>query len=108
MCNPFEEINRRLDFMEHLLRQILSQSTSVAPKQQELEQVENPIKVDEVARILNVSIAAVYQNKSIPRHKRNNRLRFFRSEILAYIKDQPSSPPIQVEPYKPRKRKWRS
>lgn len=42
-------------------------------------------KIDEVAHRLIVSITAVCQNKSIPRHKQNSHL-FFRSEILTHIK----------------------
>jgi predicted DNA-binding transcriptional regulator AlpA len=48
---------------------------------------ESPINVQRVAELLGISTGAVYQLKTIPRRKIHGRLRFFESEILAYINE---------------------
>lgn len=102
MTNPFEELQGQLTRIESYLLQLLRQQNAATT---ERAQAERPISIKEAAKILSLSVGAIYQNPDIPRHKRNNKLRFFESELLNYIKnkDQVEAPP--PEPYIPRKRR---
>jgi hypothetical protein len=104
MENPFEALQNQLSRIESLMIQILQRElVSTQPRQ------EQPISIERVAELLDLSVSAVYQNRNIPRHKRDHRIRFFESEILDYIKNGPkeadlASDLITRRPYRKRRR----
>lgn len=92
MENPFETFSNQLARIEHLLVQVLKREAI----QDSSENDEMPITIEEVAELLGLSVSAVYQNKNIPRHKRDHRVRFFKSEIMTYIKQGDTQQPSQL------------
>ena len=49
----------------------------------------NPLKIKEVAKLTSLTVSTLYgyvQRCEIPFHKKNNRLYFFKSEIIDWIK----------------------
>lgn len=53
------------------------------------QETENPLSIREVATLTGLKVATLYgycQRREIPYHKRGNRLRFFKAEIINWIK----------------------
>lgn len=94
MENPFEEFSKQLARIEGMLAQVLKREEPQAT----LADTEQPISIEKVAEMLGLSVSAVYQNKNIPRHKRDHRVRFFASEIMTYMK-QGDTPTISQPLY---------
>ncbi len=83
MNNPFEVLETRLE-------QLLAQQTETNRLPRELlaqrpTEAEEWMTLSETAKLLNLTESGLYQNKTVPRHKRNNRLYFKRSEVVSYI-----------------------
>lgn len=58
-------------------------------KAQPLPEPENPIAIKEVAEVTGLTVPTLYgycQRNEIPYHKKGNRLYFFKSEIIEWIK----------------------
>jgi predicted DNA-binding transcriptional regulator AlpA len=83
MNNPFSEIDARLSNIETLILDIKHQ-----PKQSQPE-AENPLNIDEVVKLTGYTKPTLYlycQKNTIPHHKKNGRLFFFKSEIIDWIR----------------------
>lgn len=104
MENPFEALQQQMNRMEGLMLQILKRDEYKVEKR-----AEKPISIEEAAKLLGLSESAVYHNKKIPRHKQGQRLRFFESEILDYIKNGPKqanpSQPLHISGQRRNRRK---
>ena len=85
MNNPFESIESRLAHIENLILDIKH-----SPKQtKSLSEEELPILIKDAAALLGITVPTVYGKVSrneVPYIKRGNRLYFFQSQILKYIK----------------------
>jgi len=54
-----------------------------------LQESDNPLSIKDVAELTGLSVATLYgycQRREIPYHKRGNRLRFFKLEIINWIR----------------------
>jgi predicted DNA-binding transcriptional regulator AlpA len=83
MNNPFSEIDARLSNIETLILDIKHQ-----PKRSQPE-AENPLNIDEVVKLTGYTKPTLYlycQKNTIPHHKKNGRLFFFKSEIIDWIR----------------------
>ena len=52
-------------------------------------EIETPLNINEVAKLTELSVPTLYgycQRNEIPFYKKGNRLKFFKSEIIAWIK----------------------
>lgn len=81
---------------EHLVafaEVLLQNRIKVNPSSLDFE--ESPMNVKEVAKLLDVSVQHIYfltSNKKIPHHKMSGKkLHFFKSEVIAYIKENRQS-----------------
>jgi len=84
MKNPFEILDNRLSNIENLLLDIKHK-----PKVESKHDPDNPLSIKDVAELTGLSVATLYgycQRKEIPYHKTGNRLRFFKTEIITWIK----------------------
>ncbi|MCG8858902.1 helix-turn-helix transcriptional regulator [Tenacibaculum finnmarkense] len=73
-----------LELQKELKALLLSKETN---QPQELEE---PINIKEVAKLTELSVATLYgyvQRCEIPNYKKGNRLKFFKSEIIDWIKE---------------------
>ena len=53
------------------------------------QEIDNPLSIRDVATLTGLTVATLYgycQRREIPYHKRGNRLRFFKAEIINWIK----------------------
>ncbi|CAM1352365.1 helix-turn-helix domain-containing protein [Tenacibaculum insulae] len=63
---------------------LLSKSTSQQPE------LEEPINIKEVSKLTELSVPTLYgyvQRNEIPHYKKGNRLKFFKTEIINWVKD---------------------
>ncbi|MCG8902409.1 helix-turn-helix domain-containing protein [Tenacibaculum finnmarkense] len=84
MNNPFAQIDARLSNIENL---ILSLNQRPTNQPQELEE---PINIKEVSRLTELSIPTLYgyvQRNEVPHYKKGNRLKFFKTEIIFWVKE---------------------
>ncbi|MCG8827619.1 helix-turn-helix domain-containing protein [Tenacibaculum dicentrarchi] len=84
MNNPFAQIDARLSNIENL---ILSLNQTPTNQPQELEE---PINIKEVAKLTELSVPTLYgyvQRNEVPYYKKGNRLKFFKSEIIDWLKE---------------------
>ena len=54
------------------------------------DQIETPLNIKEVSKLTELSVPTLYgyaQRNQIPYYKKGNRLRFFYSEIISWIKE---------------------
>ncbi|WP_370408272.1 helix-turn-helix domain-containing protein [Tenacibaculum dicentrarchi] len=76
-------LNEVLELQKELKNLILSKETS---SQSELE---TPLNIKEVAKLTQLSVPTLYlyvSGRKIPHYKQGNKLRFFKSEIIDWIK----------------------
>ena len=74
---------------DQLKEQIEELKILIIKEKQVVKEVENPLRIKEVAKYLTKSTATIYgyvQQKKIPHYKRGNKLWFFKTEILDWIK----------------------
>ncbi|GAB3959060.1 hypothetical protein GCM10028805_54450 [Spirosoma harenae] len=92
MENPFEIIQQEIRHLQGLVSQLLARPVSVR------DEPELPIFMEVAEKILGVSQSTIYKHiKDIPHYKRNGKLYFFQSELLAYIRGElPQSEPKTV------------
>ena len=53
------------------------------------QETDNPLSIKDVAELTGLKVATLYgycQRREIPYHKRGNRLRFFKAEIINWIR----------------------
>ena len=84
MNNPFETLDKRLCNIENILFDIKH-----IPKTEPQAEIETPIQLDDVVPITGLSKPTLYgkvQRNEIPHHKQGNRLYFFKSEIVNWIR----------------------
>jgi predicted DNA-binding transcriptional regulator AlpA len=85
MNNPFETIESRLCNIENLILDLKfppSQNTSL------LLEDKDPKNIDEIVELTGYKKKTLYgycQNNTIPHHKKNGRLFFFKAEIIDWI-----------------------
>lgn len=75
---------------------LLSKPTS---QQSELEE---PINIKEVSKLTQLSVPTLYgyvQRNETPHYKKGNRLKFFKSEIINWIKEDKVKKISEIEPY---------
>lgn len=80
-------INEFEVLIENSVKRALSKNGSLQPN---LEVVETPLNMDNLEKLTGYSKQTLYgycQKSSIPHHKKNGRLFFFKSEIIDWIKD---------------------
>lgn len=85
MNNPFETIESRLCNIENLILD-LKHPTSQNPSLHIEDK--DPKSIDEIVQLTGYKKKTLYgycTNKTIPHHKKNGRLFFFKSEIIAWI-----------------------
>ena len=76
------------------LKEIILQNTK------QPEQPETPIYLEEAAELLGIEKPTLYSKVSrreVPFHKRGNRLYFFKSELLDYIKEGRKKTTAEIE-----------
>ncbi|TJY38201.1 helix-turn-helix transcriptional regulator [Pontimicrobium aquaticum] len=86
MNNPFEYIEARLDKIEILLLDIIQNPNNMSG-----DKHDNPIDIKAVSELTGLSVPTLYgycHRREIPFHKIGNRSKFFRNEILAWIKSK--------------------
>lgn len=71
-------------------------------KDETVSETDNPLSIDEVIKLTGYTKHTIYgycQKKSIPHHKKNGRLFFFKSEIVDWIKTgkQKTRKEVEVE-----------
>jgi len=91
MNNPFESIESRLSIIEELILDIKHQNFN-KPNQSEIELL---LDIKKAAELLNLKVATIYSKvhkNEIPFMKKGNRLYFFKSELLEYIKEGRNTP----------------
>ncbi|HEY9222335.1 MAG TPA: helix-turn-helix domain-containing protein [Lutibacter sp.] len=82
--NPFDVLHSEIIELKSLVIQLLGK-----PNNNEVETQDNPLTIKEVASLVNLSIPTIYgyvQKNNIPHYKNGNRLVFFRSEIIDWLK----------------------
>ncbi|TVZ16407.1 helix-turn-helix domain-containing protein [Maribacter sp. MAR_2009_72] len=86
MKNPFESIESRLAQIENLILDIKHH-----PEQKKsLPNEELPILIKEASTLLGLTVPTMYgkvNKNEIPYLKRGNRLYFFKSQLIEYIKE---------------------
>ena len=84
MNNPFENLDKRLSNIENLLLDIKHE-----PQHKSQPEPDNPLNIKEVVKLTGYTKPTLYgycQRNEIPYHKKGNRLYFFKSEIIDWIK----------------------
>ncbi|MBE7686268.1 helix-turn-helix domain-containing protein [Tenacibaculum piscium] len=64
------------------------------------QELEEPINIKEVAKLTELSVPTLYgyvQRNEIPHYKKGNRLKFFKSEILNWIKESKVKTVSEIE-----------
>ena len=64
------------------------------------QETDNPLSIRDVATLTGLKVATLYgycQRREIPYHKRGNRLRFFKSEIIDWIKTGKQKTNAEIE-----------
>ncbi|TXE08282.1 helix-turn-helix domain-containing protein [Gelidibacter salicanalis] len=82
----FEQLPNVIATLANEVKELKALLLQKAKPQQEIE---NPIQLDEVAPLTGLSKPTLYgyvQRNEIPYHKKGNRLYFFKSEIINWIK----------------------
>lgn len=82
--NPFESINLRLSTIETLLIDLKNN-----PQNKFQFETNNPLTIKDVSKLTNLTVPTLYgycQRNEIPYQKKGNRLYFFKSEIIDWIK----------------------
>ena len=101
MENPFETLQQQLTQIHNQLSQ-LSFSQSVTPDAEVI------FNVDQAAKYLEISQSTLYSNKgNVTHYRRFNRLYFFKTELMDYLKGASMpAPPVSIrQPRRTRKRK---
>ncbi|MEI7725325.1 MAG: helix-turn-helix domain-containing protein [Bacteroidota bacterium] len=83
MINPFELIENRLSNIETLLLNLKATPTPTSLKD------ELPINIDEACRVTGYAKPSIYSKfsrRGIPGYRRGQKLYFYRSELLEWIK----------------------
>ena len=83
MINPFELIENRLSNIETLLLNLKATPTPTSLKD------ELPINIDEACRVTGYAKPSIYSKfsrREIPGYRRGQKLYFYRSELLEWIK----------------------
>ncbi|SOU88050.1 DNA binding domain-containing protein, excisionase family [Tenacibaculum dicentrarchi] len=73
-----------LELQKELKNLILSKETSSQPE------TETPLNIKEVAKLTQLSVPTLYlyvSGRKIPHYKQGNKLRFFKTEIIAWVKE---------------------
>jgi len=82
MSNPFETLNKRLSNIESILLDIKHK-----PKAE--LQPETPLSIKDVSKLIGKTVPTIYgycQRNEIPYSKNGNRLIFWKSEIIQWLK----------------------
>ncbi|MBI0401362.1 helix-turn-helix domain-containing protein [Cyclobacterium marinum] len=85
MNNPFEVIEARLSNIENLILDLKHKSKQAESS----NQPERLLTIQEAAELLSLTVPTLYSKVSkgeLPVMKRSNRLYFFRTELLDYLK----------------------
>jgi len=86
MYNPFESIESRLSNIENLIldiKHLPENNSSILSKDND------PKTIQQISKITNYKVKTLYgycQNNTIPYHKKNGRIFFFKAEIIEWIK----------------------
>jgi excisionase family DNA binding protein len=83
---PFEQTQRDVAEVKKDLKELKALMLRNADAQPETD---NPIPIKEVANLTGKTVPTLYsyvRRNEIPHHKKGNRLYFFKSEIIAWIK----------------------
>lgn len=94
MDNPFETLELRLNNIEKLLFDLKNNPINVKSDEG------NPIDVKAVSELTGLSVPTLYgycHRREIPYHKLGNRLRFFRCDILDWIKSKKKITTNEIE-----------
>lgn len=86
MNNPFEILNSRLSNIENILHDINHKTKS----EKLLSDVDNPLDIKKAAKLIGKTVPTLYgycQRNEMPYIKNGNRLIFFKSEIIAWLKE---------------------
>jgi predicted DNA-binding transcriptional regulator AlpA len=84
MTNPFESLDLRLSNIETLLLDLKHN-----PQSKFQTETSNPLNIKEVSKLTSLSVPTLYgycQRNEIPYQKKGNRLYFFKSDIIDWIK----------------------
>jgi len=84
MKNPFKIFDKRLRYIERLLIDLNDKS-----EKKTQPEIEMPISINEVAKLTSLTKSTIYvyvQRNFIPFYKKGSRLKFFKSEIIEWIK----------------------
>ncbi len=85
MNNPFESIESRLSNIENLILDIKHLPKNISS---EFHEDNNPKNIDDIVKLTGYKKKTIYgycQNNTIPYHKKNGRIFFFKSEIIDWI-----------------------
>ncbi|MBE7634119.1 helix-turn-helix domain-containing protein [Tenacibaculum finnmarkense genomovar finnmarkense] len=87
-------LNEVLELQKELKNLILSQETSSQ------SETEIPLNIKEVAKLTQLSVPTIYHyvsERKIPHYKQGNKLRFFKSEIIDWIKSSKIKTVSEIE-----------
>ncbi|MBE7687847.1 helix-turn-helix domain-containing protein [Tenacibaculum finnmarkense] len=76
-------LNEVLELQKELKNLLLSEDTSSQPE------LETPLNIKQVSKLTELSVPTIYlyvSGRKIPHYKQGNKLRFFKSDIIAWIK----------------------
>ena len=82
----FEQTQRDVAESKKILNKLIA---LLIDKEESQLESDNPLNIKDVAVLTGLSVATLYgycQRKEIPYHKTGNRLRFFKTEIITWIK----------------------
>ncbi|MGZ0017669.1 helix-turn-helix domain-containing protein [Yeosuana sp. AK3] len=84
MNNPFETLDKRLSNIESILLDIKH-----TPKTEQQPETESPLGIKDVSNLIGKTVPTIYsycQRNEIPYSKNGNRLIFWKSEIILWLK----------------------
>ncbi|MBE7632915.1 helix-turn-helix domain-containing protein [Tenacibaculum finnmarkense genomovar ulcerans] len=87
-------LNEVLELQKELKNLLLSKETSLQ------SETETPLNIKEVAKLTQLSVPTIYlyvSKRLIPHYKKSNKLRFFKSEILNWIKEDKVKTVSEIE-----------
>ncbi|MFT5213418.1 MAG: putative DNA-binding transcriptional regulator AlpA [Patiriisocius sp.] len=85
MGNPFKILDERLSNIENILQDNFNNQK----KQNYQPQTENPLGIKDVSKLIGKTVPTIYgycQRNEIPYSKNGNRLIFWKSEIIKWLK----------------------
>lgn len=93
----FEQLPNVVASLSKEVRELRAFLISKAESQPETD---NPLNIKEVAKLTELSVPTLYayvQRNEMPYYKTGNRLRFFRSEIISWIKQGKQKTTKEIE-----------